>query len=63
MAAGGLNRLKPAVAVHTASLTFTNYTFCPHSVFMFCVDLSSDKIEKNEMGGACSAVGGGERRV
>jgi hypothetical protein len=25
--------------------------------------LCGDKIEKNEMGVACSAVGGGERRV
>ena len=25
--------------------------------------LFGDKIEKNEMGGACSAYGGGERRV
>jgi len=25
--------------------------------------LFGDKIEKNEMGGACSAYGGGERRI
>jgi len=24
---------------------------------------SGDKIERNEMGGACSAYGGGERRI
>ena len=26
-------------------------------------DLQSDKIKKNEMGGACGVYGGGERRV
>jgi hypothetical protein len=27
------------------------------------VNCAGEKIEKNEMGGACSADGGGERRV
>ena len=31
-----------------------------YSSFKFC---SHDKIEKNEMGGACSAYGGEERRI
>jgi hypothetical protein len=29
----------PVVTICTASLTFNNSMFCPHSVFMFCVDL------------------------
>jgi len=32
-------------------------TCTPHQTF------SGDKIEKNEMSGACSAYGGGERRI
>jgi hypothetical protein len=34
--------------------------------FMICTShpiLYGDKIEKNEIGGACSAYGGGKRRV
>jgi hypothetical protein len=31
-----------ATATATASLTFNNSTFCPHSVFMFCVDLRTN---------------------
>ena len=29
-------------AVQTEDLTFTNSTFCPHSVYMFCVDLRTN---------------------
>ena len=29
-------------------------------IYIYC---SCDKIEENEMGGACSTYGGGERRV
>jgi hypothetical protein len=38
---------------------------CYHSVqnLLSYSLLADDKIENNEMGGACSAVGGGERRV
>ena len=33
----------PVVTICTASLTFNNSTFCPHSVFMsFCVDLRTN---------------------
>jgi len=32
----------PVVIIRTASLTFNNSTFCPHSVFMFCVDLRTN---------------------
>jgi hypothetical protein len=28
--------------VRTENLTFNNSTFCPHSVFMFCVDLRTN---------------------
>jgi hypothetical protein len=38
------------VYVHHFRLVFTQY-------------YSGDKIEKNEMGGACSAYGGEERRI
>jgi hypothetical protein len=31
--------------------------------FRFMYDMVYTTIEKNEMGGACSSVGGGERRV
>ena len=34
-----------------------NVLYCSSSIF------ASDKIKKNEMGGACGAYGGGERRV
>ena len=30
------------VTICTTSLTFNNSTFCPHSVFMFCVDLRTN---------------------
>jgi len=30
---------------------------------LYSCTISGDKIEKNEMGGACRAYGGGERRV
>jgi len=29
-------------SLYTASLTFSNSTFCPHSVFVFCVDLRTN---------------------
>ena len=32
------------VTICTASLTFSNSKFCPHSVFMFCVDLRKKKL-------------------
>jgi hypothetical protein len=31
---GSLTLYNPVVAICTASLTFNNSTFCPHSVFM-----------------------------
>jgi len=34
--------MSPVVTICTASLTFNNFTFCPHSVFMFCVDLRTN---------------------
>jgi hypothetical protein len=33
---------RTVVTICTASLTFNNSTFCPHSVFMFCVDLRTN---------------------
>ena len=32
----------PVVTIRTTSLTFTNSAFCPHSAFMFCVDLRTN---------------------
>jgi hypothetical protein len=32
----------PLVTICTTSLTFTNSTFCPHSVFVFCMDLRTN---------------------
>jgi hypothetical protein len=34
-----------------------------HNLYPFTPYCAGDKIEKNEMGGACSAYGAGERRV
>jgi hypothetical protein len=34
--------------------------YCSHILHLLC---AGDKIEKNEIGGACSSDGGGERRV
>jgi hypothetical protein len=30
---------------------------------VYCKNIEFDRIEKNEMGGACNAYGGGKRRV
>jgi hypothetical protein len=38
----GLCMYRSVVSVCTTSLTFNNSTFCPHSVFMFCVDLRTN---------------------
>jgi len=38
----GLTLYSPVVTICTASFTFNNSTFCPHSVFVFCVDLRKD---------------------
>ena len=32
----------PVVNIYTASLTFNNSTFCPYSVFVFCMDLRTN---------------------
>jgi len=40
----------PSVSLHLRSVPYTQY-------------FSRDKIEKNEMGGACSTYVGGERRM
>jgi hypothetical protein len=38
-----LTLYSPVVTICTASLTFNNLTFCPHSVFyVFCVDLRTN---------------------
>ena len=39
---GILTLQSPVVTICTTSLTFTNSTFCPHSVFMSCVDLKTN---------------------
>jgi hypothetical protein len=33
---------RTVVTICTTSLTFNNSTFCPHSVFVFCVDLRTN---------------------
>jgi len=35
-----LTLYRTVVTIRTASLTYTNYTFCPHSVFMCFVWIS-----------------------
>jgi hypothetical protein len=53
------------VCIHTHTYTIKNsyissLVLCLSQFELFC---AGDKIEKNEMVGASSAVGGGERRV
>jgi hypothetical protein len=38
----GHSMYHPVVIICTTSLTFTNSTFCPQTVFMFCVDLRTN---------------------
>ena len=35
-------KIRPLVTICTTSLTFTNSTFCPHSIYVFCVDLRTN---------------------
>jgi hypothetical protein len=44
-------------------ITIFNFIFVLISCLNYTHYCAGDKIEKNEMGGACSAYGGGERRV
>ena len=32
----------PVVTICTSSLTFNNSTFCPHCIYVFCVDLRTN---------------------
>jgi hypothetical protein len=46
--------------VEKTAYIMRNFMICTADKIQYC---ASDKIKKNEMGGACSAYGGGERRV
>jgi hypothetical protein len=47
-----------------AHFTFPTYfNVCTSSSVLLTHYCAGDKIEKNEMGGACSTYGGGKRRV
>ena len=55
---GNPNFLKPSGALQAC-----NRTDLPLPLPFLTQDCAGDKIEKNEMGGACSAYGGEERRT
>jgi hypothetical protein len=47
------------MGIYNIACLISNFIDCNICVSHYC---ASDKIEKNDMGGACSVYGGGERR-